>query len=153
MLTANARLAASQTISEATEAKDILAQQRLRRPVSPHLGIYKPQVTWYLSALHRVTGCVLSGGFYIFGSLYLVAPYIGLQMSSATMAAGFAAWPLALKLFTKTLVALPFTFHCMNGVRHLIWDTATMITNKKVQQTGWAVVGLSVTSALALALM
>jgi succinate dehydrogenase (ubiquinone) cytochrome b560 subunit len=41
----------------------------------------------------------------------------------------------------------------MNGIRHLIWDTATMIKNKQVQQTGWAVVGLSVISALGLALM
>lgn len=115
--------------------------------------IYKAQVTWYLSALNRITGCILSGGFYIFGSLYLIAPYIGLHLESAVMAASFAAWPVALKFFTKTLVALPFTFHCFNGVRHLVWDTARMIDNKKVQQSGWFVVGLSVVSALALAFM
>ena len=153
MLTAMPRLAASQVISSETEAKSILAQQRLHRPVAPHLAIYKAQVTWYLSGLNRITGCLLSGGFYIFGSLYLIAPYIGLHMESAVMAASFAAWPVALKLFTKTLVALPFTFHCMNGIRHLTWDTATMIRNKQVQQTGWAVVGLSVIGALGLALM
>jgi succinate dehydrogenase (ubiquinone) cytochrome b560 subunit len=27
------------------EAADILAKQRLARPVSPHLSIYKPQIT------------------------------------------------------------------------------------------------------------
>ena len=152
LLTA-ARLAAATTVSQETEAKSILAQQRLHRPVAPHLMIYKPQVTWYLSALNRITGSVLSGGFYIFGTLYLIAPYIGLQISSATMAASFAAWPAVLKLSTKLLIALPFTFHCLNGLRHLAWDTASMIENKMVQQTGWAVVGLSVVSALGLALM
>lgn len=153
MLTAECRLAAAQSVSAKTEMNEILAQQRLHRPVSPHLAIYKAQVTWYLSALNRVTGCTLSGAFYIFGSLYLIAPYIGLQMSSATMAASFAAWPVALQLLTKMFFALPFTFHSFNGIRHLFWDTASMITNKKVQQTGWAVIGLSVTSALALAFM
>ena len=153
MLTDTPRLAAAQTIPDETAAKSILAQQRLHRPVAPHLMIYKAQTTWYLSALNRITGCVLSGGFYVFGTLYLIAPYIGLHMESAVMAASFAAWPVALKLFTKALVAFPFTFHCLNGLRHLTWDTATMIKNKQVQQTGWAVLGLSVVSALGLALM
>lgn len=44
------------------EAASILASQRLNRPISPHLGIYKPQITWYGSALTRITGAVLSGG-------------------------------------------------------------------------------------------
>ena len=147
------RLVAAQTISETAEHQNILAQQRLNRPVAPHLMIYKAQITWYLSALNRITGSLLSGGFYVFGALYLVAPYVGLHVESAVMAASVAAWPVALKFFTKTLVALPFTFHCLNGLRHLAWDTASLIENKKVQQTGWAVVGLSVVSALGLALM
>lgn len=153
LLTKTTRLVAATTVSERTEHQNILAQQRLNRPVSPHLAIYQAQITWYLSGLTRITGCTLSGGFYIFGSLYLIAPYIGLHMESAVMAASFAAWPWALKLFTKTLVALPFTFHVFNGVRHLMWDTASMISNKKVQQSGWAVVGLTVVSSLALAFM
>ena len=69
------------------------------------------------------------------------------------MAASVAAWPLAVKFLAKSLVGLTFTFHCFNGVRHLVWDTASMISNKKVNQSGWTVVGLSVVSALALALM
>jgi len=147
------RCAAATSISEQTEQKNILTQQRLNRPVAPHLMIYKAQVTWYLSALNRITGSLLSGGFYLFGTLYLVAPYIGLQMSSITMATAFGAWPVALKVFTKAMVAWPFTFHCLNGVRHLIWDTTNMITNKKVQQSGWTVVALSTVGALALAFM
>jgi succinate dehydrogenase (ubiquinone) cytochrome b560 subunit len=41
----------------------------------------------------------------------------------------------------------------MNSVRHLIWDLGKQLTNKQVIRTGWTVVGLSVTSALALALI
>ena len=133
--------------------KNILTQQRLNRPVAPHLSIYQAQITWYLSALNRITGSLLSGGFYVFGGLYLVAPYIGLHMESAAMAASVAAWPLLVKLPVKMLIAWPFTFHCLNGVRHLTWDTTRMITNRKVTQSGWVVVGLSTISALALCFM
>ena len=100
---------------------------------------------------NRITGVTLSGLFYLFGMGYLVAPAMGWHLESAVLAASFAAWPLAAKVFAKTLVALPFTFHSMNGIRHLVWDFGKMFTNKQVQQTGWTVVGLSVVSALYLA--
>jgi succinate dehydrogenase (ubiquinone) cytochrome b560 subunit len=144
---------AAQNISQDAENKNILAQQRLNRPVAPHLSIYAAQIPWYLSGLNRITGCTLSGAFYVFGSLYLIAPYVGLNMTSASMAAAFGAWPVALKVMLKGVAAWPFTFHCFNGVRHLIWDTTYMITNKKVIQSGWTVVALSTISALALAVM
>ena len=46
---------------------ELLRQQRKVRPVSPHLEIYQPQITWYLSGIHRITGCALGAGkYYIF---------------------------------------------------------------------------------------
>lgn len=46
----------------AAEASSIVAAQRLHRPISPHLSIYKPQIPWMLSMMNRITGAVLSGG-------------------------------------------------------------------------------------------
>ncbi|POS86798.1 hypothetical protein EPUL_002008 [Erysiphe pulchra] len=133
-----------------SESYEILVAQRKNRPTSPHLTIYRPQITWSLSALNRITGCIVSGGFYVFGAAYLVSPLFGWHMDSATIAAGFGALPLAVKLGLKTLVALPFTFHSINGVRHLVWDLGKAFTNQAVIRTGWTVVGLSIFSALAL---
>jgi succinate dehydrogenase (ubiquinone) cytochrome b560 subunit len=130
----------------------ILVEQRKHRPTSPHLAIYKPQIPWILSGLNRITGSVLSGAFYVFGSAYLVSPLFGWHLDSASMAAAFASWPVALKVLTKLAVAFPFTFHSINGVRHLIWDLGKAFNNQAVIKTGWTVVGLSVSSALALAL-
>lgn len=67
------------------------------------------------------------------------------------MAAAFAAWPVALKLSAKMLVALPFTFHSFNGIRHLIWDMGKEFKNSAVIRDGWLVVGISVVSAAWLA--
>jgi len=50
-------------------------------------------------------------------------------------------------------IAMPFTFHSVNGLRHLTWDLGKQFTNQQVIRTGWAAVGLSVASAFALATM
>jgi succinate dehydrogenase (ubiquinone) cytochrome b560 subunit len=36
-------------------------QTSSHRPLSPHLTIYKPQLTWMLSGAHRVSGCLMAG--------------------------------------------------------------------------------------------
>ncbi|KAI9707615.1 MAG: hypothetical protein M1836_000576 [Candelina mexicana] len=142
------RPAATQNLNT-DDGSQILVKQRLNRPISPHLSIYQPQVTWYLSGLNRITGSVLSGGLYTFGAAYLVAPLFGWHLESASMAAAFASWPVIAKVATKFFISLPFTFHSFNGVRHLIWDTGSKFGNKQIQRSGWFVVGLTfVTSAL-----
>lgn len=102
---------------------------------------------------HRITGGILSTGFYLFGTAYLVSPLFGWHLDSASLAAVFASWPAALKVATKFTLALPFTFHGFNGLRHLVWDMAKGFNNRTVVKTGWTIVGLSVTSALALAVL
>lgn len=119
--------------------------------MSPHLSIYQPQITWYGSITNRITGSLLSGGLYVFAVAYLVAPTVGWHLESAALAASFGALPLALKLITKVVVAWPFAYHALNGVRHLAWDVGLGFKTKTVQRTGWAVAGLSVVSAVALA--
>jgi len=143
------RPAATTSVSQ-DQGYEILAAQRRNRPVSPHLSIYRPQITWYASITHRITGAALSGAMYVFGAAYLAAPLFGWHLESASLAASFAALPIVAKILLKTAFALPFTFHSFNGIRHLIWDTGAQFSNKQVIVTGWTVVGLSVASALAL---
>jgi succinate dehydrogenase (ubiquinone) cytochrome b560 subunit len=106
-----------------------------------------------MSSLNRITGGILSGGFYVFGFTYLVSPLFGWHIDSASMAAAFASWPVVAKVATKFVVAMPFTYHCFNGVRHLVWDMAKQFTNRQVIRTGLVVTGISVASALGLAVL
>ncbi|KAJ5223431.1 hypothetical protein N7468_007973 [Penicillium chermesinum] len=145
------RLATSSPNTE--DPNQILAKQRLNRPVSPHLGIYRPQVGWIMSSLHRISGISLSGPLYLWATAYLASPLFGWHLESASMVAAFGALPVAAKILIKTILALPFTYHSMNGIRHLTWDLGIGFTNPTIIKTGWTVVGLSVTSALALAFM
>ncbi|KUJ17665.1 uncharacterized protein LY89DRAFT_615869 [Mollisia scopiformis] len=134
-----------------TDSYEILVAQRKNRPSSPHFTIYRPQITWLNSIMHRATGAVLSGGFYVFGAAYLVSPLFGWHLDSATMAAAFGSWPVLAKVLAKFAVAMPFTFHSFNGIRHLVWDMGRQFTNQQVIRTGWITVGVAAVSALGLA--
>ncbi|KAJ5494961.1 hypothetical protein N7539_000077 [Penicillium diatomitis] len=137
--------------STAAEENSILAKQRMNRPVSPHLAIYRPQIGWVASGLNRVTGVALSGTLYLWATAYLASPALGWHVESASMVAAMGALPFAAKVLLKTIMALPFTFHSFNGLRHLMWDMGRGLSNNVIIKSGWTVVGVSVASALALA--
>ncbi|KAA8646991.1 hypothetical protein EYZ11_000091 [Aspergillus tanneri] len=137
--------------TKTSDPTKILAQQRLNRPVAPHISIYQPQITWYGSAFNRISGVAVSGVLYLYATAYLAAPLLGWHLESASLVAAFATLPLAAKAVIKGTVAFPFVYHCLNGLRHLTWDLGRGITNQQVMRTGWTVVGLSVVSALYLA--
>ncbi|KAJ5626693.1 hypothetical protein N7528_004120 [Penicillium herquei] len=141
------------TSSNSEDPTQILAKQRLNRPVSPHLTIYKPQIGWIGSSLHRISGVALSGTLYLWATAYLASPALGWHLESASMVAAMGALPAAVQVFLKTTLALPFTYHAMNGIRHLTWDLGRGLTNSAIIKSGWTVVGLSVTSAIALAFL
>ncbi|SAL95894.1 hypothetical protein [Absidia glauca] len=130
---------------------ELLRQQRKLRPVSPHLTIYQPQMTWYLSGLHRITGSAIGGAFYLGAMGYLAAPALGLTVDTASIVSAVAAAPVAAKVIAKTTLAFPFVFHCLNGVRHLVWDATKMVNIKDVYKTGYAVLGGTVVGTLYLA--
>ena len=104
-----------------------------------------------MSGLNRITGVALSGGFYVFGLAYLATPLLGWHLDSATLAAAFGSLPVLVKAAAKFVVAMPFTYHSFNGLRHLMWDFGVGFKNASVVRTGWTVVGVSVVSALGLA--
>ncbi|KAG0209137.1 cytochrome b subunit of succinate dehydrogenase, Sdh3p [Mortierella sp. GBA30] len=130
-----------------------IIEQRKNRPLSPHMTIYQPQLTWYLSAFHRFTGGAVAVGFYGGAIAYAVGPMFGLGFDAATVASTIATVPTAAKVAGKLLIAFPFTFHTFNGLRHLLWDTGRALTLKGVYATGYTVLGLSTVSAVALALI
>ncbi|KAJ5782049.1 hypothetical protein N7457_003823 [Penicillium paradoxum] len=128
-----------------------LARQRLRRPVAPHLAIYKFQVHSVSSAMERNTGLLLAGSLYLFSTSYLVAPWLGWDLSSATLVAAFGALPLAAKLALKFSIAWPFTFHLFNGIRYLVASTGRTLENRsQIVKVAWAVIGSSAVAAVGL---
>lgn len=114
------------------------------RPLSPHIQIYKRQITSVLSILHRITGIVLAGGA-ILVALWFVALAHHADLSTRLLdLLGTAPGLVFLFLWTLALF-----FHLCNGIRHLVWDAGRGFEMYQVVRSGWAVVASSVILTLA----
>lgn len=110
-----------------------------KRPLSPHLQVYSPQLTSVLSILHRGTGL-----FLVLGTA-MVAFWVILLALGQDMFAVYQTWLES--LIGKTLfVVWSFSlfYHLANGIRHLLWDAGWGYEIERVYMTGWIVVSISV---------
>ncbi|KAI1422507.1 succinate dehydrogenase cytochrome b subunit [Xylaria sp. FL1777] len=131
------------------EAQALLASQRLRRPIAPHLSAYDYKQTWFSTSVWtRITGGGLTAALYVFSLSYLAAPLTGWHLESASLAAAAGGLPLAAKAGLKVLVTWPFVFHLYNGVRHLVWDLAKGYNKPVIHAGNIAVWSASLVSAL-----
>lgn len=135
-----------------TEGKDVLVQQRLQRPVSPHLGIYKRSQTWFsASAWTRITGCTLSGAAYAYFLTYLIAPLAGFHVESQSLVAAFTSMPFAVTGLIKLGLGFPFVFHFINGMRHLSYDLLKGFAKTQIRTSERTILATSLLTTLYLA--
>lgn len=100
-----------------------------QRPLSPHLGIYKPQITSMLSISHRISGFALFVGAILLGwwlvlNIYGCGSCINNLVFSPVGKIFILAWSAALY------------YHLLNGVRHLCWDIGKGYEIATVNKTG-----------------
>ena len=105
------------------------------RPLSPHLQIYRLQLTSVMSITHRLTGLCLGLGSIALVGWLMAAAGGGQYFKCAQLAAGSIPGRILLFVWTLCLV-----YHLMNGVRHLVWDTGRGLELKQVYRSGWFVV-------------
>ena len=106
----------------------------VERPLSPHLQVYRPQISSMLSIFHRLTGIALA-----IGALLLVWWLVATAASEDAFATvqNFIASPLGLILLFGWTVAL--FYHFFSGIRHLVWDAGYGFDIPQFHRTGWAV--------------
>ena len=108
-------------------------------PLSPHLQIYKYQLTSVLSITHRATGVLLSLGALLL-CYWLLAIAAGPAFYSKAQGI-IGSWYGQLLLF-GWVVSL--YYHLCNGIRHLFWDVGYGFELKTTYASGYAVVAVSV---------
>jgi succinate dehydrogenase cytochrome b subunit len=100
------------------------------RPLSPHLGIYRPMLTMMMSIVHRITG----GALYV-GTL-LLAWWL---VAAATGPEAYAHFQNVATSWIGRLVLLGYTWalihHLLGGIRHFVWDMGKGFELGKVE---WA---------------
>ena len=108
---------------------------RGNRPLSPHLTIYRPQLTSMTSILTRITGNAM-----LISALLIVWWFLAAATSpeAYAIANGFlTSWFGDLVM---TFSVLGLWYHTLAGVRHLIWDNGIGLDIPTAEKMGWAVV-------------
>ena len=108
---------------------------RGNRPLSPHLTIYRPQMTSISSIFVRITGNAL-----LAATLLLIAWLLAASTSAVTFARVqyvITSWFGDL-VFILSLWAL--WYHTLGGLRHLIWDTGRGLELKTAERMGWMMI-------------
>ncbi|CAN1300006.1 Succinate dehydrogenase cytochrome b560 subunit [Linum perenne] len=89
------------------------------RPLSPHLPIYKPQLTSAFSISHRISGAFLTTIVLFF---YLLCLKIGFICFTYENFYQFFFYSSKLILISVEITALALSYHLYHGVRHLLTD-------------------------------
>ena len=108
---------------------------RGNRPLSPHLTIYRPQMTSISSIFVRITGNAL-----LAATLLLIA----WLLAASTSAVAFAWVQCVVTSWFGDLVFLlslwALWYHMLGGLRHLIWDTGRGLELKTAERMGWMMI-------------
>lgn len=112
---------------------------RGKRPLSPHLTIYRPQITSISSILARISGNAL-----LVGALLVV----WWLFAAATGPEHFAMANFVITSFLGDLVMLgslwALWYHMLAGLRHLLWDTGRGLQLETAEKLGWVAIAGSV---------
>ena len=107
-------------------------------PISPHLQIYKPQITSVLSITHRITGFCLN---------FLLIFFVTWITCLAYSESAYNFFLIFISSLPARIICvfsiLGFTFHSLNGIRHIIWDLGYCLEIKKSTILGYIILFLS----------
>lgn len=111
-----------------------------KRPLSPHLGIYKPQISSVLSILHRMASFIV-----LLGLLELVPCFI----ASLYIPELYQNWalPFYTSIYGKVLIILwsyVFSFYLCTEIRYIFWSFGVGFSIKQITQSGYLAIILSV---------
>lgn len=116
---------------------------RGNRPLSPHLTIYRPQLTSMTSILTRITGNAM-----LVAALLIVWWFLAAATGPGyfEFVNGFVtSWFGDLIMFFSVL---GLWYHTLAGCRHLIWDSGHALDIPTAEKLGWAMIAGSVVLTL-----
>lgn len=114
---------------------------RGNRPLSPFMigPHYRPQITSILSIVHRITGVGM-----LVGAIALVWWLLAAAFSDEHFATINALWTTWVGNLVWIGILWCFSYHLLNGIRHLVWDTVHGLEIETVTRSGQAVIAGSV---------
>jgi len=115
-----------------------------RRPLSPHIQVYRWQVQMVTSILHRATGIALA-----VGTLLVVWGLLALAAGEAAFTRFETCMGSPLGVFLLVGWSWSLFYHLCNGIRHLVQDTGAGYAIPQFVRSSWlSVVGSFVLVAI-----
>jgi len=108
---------------------------RGNRPLSPHLQIYRPQITSISSILTRISGNAL-----IIGALLVVWWLLAAASGPGYFAIADGLWTSPFGWLVQLGSVWALWYHALAGARHLYWDTGRGLELETAEKLGWACV-------------
>ncbi|KAH7725212.1 MEV-1 protein [Aphelenchoides avenae] len=127
--------------------KYLQRQEKLGRPLSPHLSIYKPQLTWVMSGANRFVGCLMAGTLLVGGGIFTFVDF-----GSFVEVVRSLNLPVVVTQSLKFVIAFPIVYHILNSTRYIGFDLAKFIDLPGIYRTGYAVLALSTLLSLLIVL-
>jgi succinate dehydrogenase / fumarate reductase, cytochrome b subunit len=106
------------------------------RPLSPHLSIYRKQMTSISSIFTRITGNAL-----LLGALLVVWWLLAAATSPEYFAVADGVITSWFGVLVMTLSLWALWYHSLAGLRHLIWDMARGLDIETAEKMGWGAFG------------
>ena len=117
-----------------------------KNPLTPHLQIYKWQISSLLSITHRITGVINAIAISAI-CIWLLFVIKNEEILLVNILSGFLA------KFISISLCWTFSFHILNEIRHLIWDAGYGFDPKISKITGYATLVLSFLFAIIIYLL
>lgn len=122
-----------------------MTADKKQRPLTPHLQIYRLQITSLLSILHRFTGIILGIGGVLFAVMMIAAAWFPTYFDLLHLGlTGWWGW-----LFLVVWV-WSFFYHWFNGARHMVWSMGRGFERSTVLRSGVFVIIASMVATFGL---
>lgn len=113
------------------------------RPLSPHLTIYKPQITSVMSIAHRITGAFLYLGMVFICWIFFLCAYYPEILVNGIIWLNECQILRCVFVIVCMLWSLSLIYHKLNGIRHIFWDFGKGHDIKSIHISGKLVLILS----------
>lgn len=111
----------------------------IKRPLSPHLQVYRLPMTAKMSITHRLTGVLLTVGLVLL-AVWIIAAGLGEERYNQAMALIDAPYTK----YVFVVWAFVLFYHMGNGIRHMFWDVCIGVNERAAMRSGWLVILFSV---------
>ena len=104
-----------------------------KRPLSPHLSIYKLPMGAVMSILHRISGAGMFISFSLLSWYFITKTFFGCECEKLA----YASYILSI------LFSLGLFYHLSTGIRHLVWDAGYFLSKEAVFKSNFVCLTLS----------